>query len=128
MHNAGAGFGLLAVVAAATWLYFFVKKRKLLKLRAKFFHRNGGFLLQQHLSSKEGFAEPTKIFTAQELEKATNNYADDRILGRGGYGTVYKGALPDKSVVAIRKSRGIDESQIDQFINEVVILTQLSNI
>ncbi|KAH6837558.1 hypothetical protein C2S53_009865 [Perilla frutescens var. hirtella] len=121
----GAGFGLLSLVITATWLYFFIKKRKLLKQREKFFQRNGGLLLQQQLSSNEGSADSTKLFTAEELQQATDNYADDRILGRGGCGTVYKGILPDKTVVAVKKSRGIDETQTEQFINEVVILTQV---
>ncbi|KAK3000708.1 hypothetical protein RJ639_022420 [Escallonia herrerae] len=67
------------------------------------------------------------IYTAEELEKATNNYAEDRILGRGGYGIVYKGVLPDKRIVAIKKSRVLDENQIEQFINEVIILTQVNH-
>ncbi|KAA8517763.1 hypothetical protein F0562_015232 [Nyssa sinensis] len=62
--------------------------------------------------------ESKKFFTAEELERATSNYADDSILGRGGYGTVYKGVLLDQRVVAIKKSRIIDERQIEQFINE----------
>ncbi|KAL8517231.1 hypothetical protein ACS0TY_015453 [Phlomoides rotata] len=124
----GTGFGFLAVIIAATWIYFSFKKRKLIQLREKFFHQNGGFLLKQQISTREGsMGTSTNIFTAEELEKATNNYADDRILGRGGYGTVYKGVLPDKRVVAIKKSRVMDESQVVQFINEVVILTQVNH-
>ncbi|KAH6837560.1 hypothetical protein C2S53_009867 [Perilla frutescens var. hirtella] len=121
----GAVFGFLSIVITATWLYFFIKKRKLLKQREKFFQRNGGILLQQKLSSNEGSAESIIIFTAEELQQATDDYADDRILGRGGCGTVYKGILPDKRIVAIKKSREIDETQTEQFINEVVILTQV---
>ncbi|KAL8512156.1 hypothetical protein ACS0TY_018566 [Phlomoides rotata] len=71
--------------------------------------------------------DSTKIFTEEDLEKATNNYAEDRILGRGGYGTVYKGVLPQKRIIAIKKSRVMDISQIEQFINEVVILTQINH-
>ncbi|KAJ0640439.1 putative protein kinase RLK-Pelle-WAK family [Helianthus annuus] len=117
------GFGFLAVLVATTWLYFVFKKRNLVKLRQKLFQQNGGLLLKQRFITGEGSADLTKVFTAQELEKATNNYAEDRILGRGGYGTVYKGILTDQRVVAIKKSRVMDETQIELFINEVIILT-----
>lgn len=49
-----------------------------MKLREKFFQQNGGFLLKQQITSNEGPIESTKIFTIEELHKATNNYADDR--------------------------------------------------
>ncbi|KAL2500228.1 Wall-associated receptor kinase 2 [Forsythia ovata] len=124
----GIGFGFLSLVIGVTWLYFSIKKRKLIQLREKFFQQNGGLLLKQQISSNEGNVESsTKVFTAEELEKATDNYAEERILGRGGYGTVYKGILLDKRVVAIKKSRVMDQSQIEQFINEVVILTQVNH-
>ncbi|KAK2996899.1 hypothetical protein RJ639_025169 [Escallonia herrerae] len=123
----GMGFGFLSVLIGITWLYFSITRRKLIKTREKFFQQNGGLLLKQQISSNEGGVESTKIFTAEELEKATNNYAEDRIVGRGGYGTVYKGILPDKRVVAIKKSRIMDESQIEPFINEMVILTQVNH-
>ncbi|XP_073139361.1 wall-associated receptor kinase 2-like [Henckelia pumila] len=123
----GIVFGFLCLVIAATWILFTLKKRKLMKQREKFFQQNGGFLLKQQISSREGSVDSSKIFTAEDLEKATNNYAEDRILGKGGYGTVYKGVLPDSRVVAIKKSRLMDESQTEQFINEVVILTQVNH-
>ncbi|KAK6125982.1 hypothetical protein DH2020_040290 [Rehmannia glutinosa] len=124
----GMSFGFLALIIAVTWLYFNIRKRKLINLRDKFFQQNGGFLLKQQLSSNENSMKSTKIFTAEELEKATNNYAEDRILGRGGYGTVYKGILSaPQQVVAIKKSRVMDQTQIEQFINEVIILTQVNH-
>ena len=58
--------------------------------------------------------ETTQIFTAEELVKATNNYHENRILGQGGQGTVYKGILSEnRLIVAIKKSRTIYRSQIE---------------
>ncbi|KAL8031687.1 hypothetical protein ABFX02_13G042300 [Erythranthe guttata] len=121
----GISFGFLIVMIGIIWIYFTIQKRKLIKLREKFFHQNGGLLLKKQLSSNEGSMEFAKIFSAEELEKATNNYSEDRVLGRGGYGIVYKGILTDQRIVAVKKSRVMDESEIELFINEVVILTQV---
>lgn len=123
----GLGFGLVSVLIGIIWLYVSIQKRKLIKQREKFFQQNGGVLLKQKNSFNENGVESTKVFTEKELEIATNNYAEDRILGRGGYGIVYKGILTDERVVAIKKSKLIAENQIEQFINEVVILTQVNH-
>ncbi|KAF3976393.1 hypothetical protein CMV_000414 [Castanea mollissima] len=123
----GVSVSLLVLVLGISWLYWGLKRRKLIKLKEKFFKQNGGFLLQQQLSKHSGSIETTQIFTAEELKKATNNYHENRILGQGGQGTVYKGILPDNKIVAIKKSKIIDQSQVEQFINEVSILSQINH-
>ncbi|KAF2620406.1 hypothetical protein F2Q68_00040981, partial [Brassica cretica] len=39
----------------------------------------------------------------------------------------YKGILPDNSIVAIKKARLGDSSQVEQFINEVLVLSQINH-
>eukprot|EP01018_Ginkgo_biloba_P012526 Gb_29474 [translate_table: standard] len=90
--------------------------------RLKYFKQNGGIQLQNNIASKGGRVI-AKIFYAEEIEKATNNFSDDMKLGSGGYGAVYEGALLDGTLVAIKKSINVD----DQFINEVIILTQINH-
>ncbi|PPD77721.1 hypothetical protein GOBAR_DD25354 [Gossypium barbadense] len=105
----------------ATWsMYKVLKRKQKILLKQKYFKRNGGLLLQQHLSSNE------------EMEKATDYYNENRVLGQGGQGTVYKGMLIDGSIVAIKKSKMVegkkfDEKKAEQFINEVIILSQINH-
>lgn len=62
-------------------------------------------MLRKQLLRPEGSIDTTKIFTEKELKIATNNFDESKIIGRGGYGTVYKAELPDQRVVAIKKSK-----------------------
>ncbi|KAL9463321.1 hypothetical protein AB3S75_001182 [Citrus x aurantiifolia] len=120
------GLGMFLLIGA-WWLLKFVKRRREIKLKQKFFKRNGGLLLKQELASTEGTIEKTKLFTSKELEKATDYFNLNRILGQGGQGTVYKGMLADGKIVAVKKSKVIDESKVEEFINEVVILSQINH-
>ncbi|XP_020963615.1 putative wall-associated receptor kinase-like 16 [Arachis ipaensis] len=118
---------ILVLFVASFNAYCGLRKRKLNKLKEQFFQQNGGLLLQQKIAKHRGSIETAKIFSIEELKKATNNFDEVKILGRGGYGIVYKGLLQDNKTVAIKKSKISDQSQIEQFINEVVILTQINH-
>ncbi|CAL5025045.1 unnamed protein product [Urochloa decumbens] len=122
-----AGFGLLFSILGVARITNMFKQRRAKKLRQKFFKRNHGLLLQQLISSNKDIAERMKIFSLEELEQATNNFDQNRILGGGGHGTVYKGILSDQHVVAIKKSKIVVQREIDQFVNEVVILSQTNH-
>ncbi|KAJ6391749.1 hypothetical protein OIU77_025672 [Salix suchowensis] len=123
----GVGASVIVLVAVSGLLYFGHQKRKLIKLKEKYFQQNGGLMLQQRLAGREESTSAAKIYTAEELEKATDNFDESNIIGRGGYGIVYKGIFADNTVVAIKKSRTVDNSQIEQFINEVVVLSQINH-
>ncbi|KAM7481381.1 hypothetical protein LguiB_005964 [Lonicera macranthoides] len=81
----GASVGGIFLLIGSWLMYNKIKKRINVNLKKKLFKRNGGLLLQQQLvSSEDGTLEKTKLFTSEELEKATDHYNDDRILGQGG--------------------------------------------
>jgi len=102
------------------------KYRRLLKLKQNYFKQKRGQLLQQLVSQRADIAE-RMIIPMDELEKATSNFDKTRELGGGGHGTVYKGILSDLHVVAIKKSKITIQNEIDEFINEVAILSQVNH-
>ncbi|CAL9241274.1 unnamed protein product [Arabidopsis halleri] len=120
-------FSTLIFICGIYWLYKFIRRQRRLNQKKKFFKRNGGLLLQQQLTSTEGNVDSTRVFNSRELEKATENFSFNRILGEGGQGTVYKGMLVDGRIVAVKKSKVVDEDKLEEFINEVVILSQINH-
>ncbi|CAD6264591.1 unnamed protein product [Miscanthus lutarioriparius] len=87
--------------------------------------RNHGLLLQQLVSHNGDIGERMTI-TLRDLEKATNNFDKARVIGGGGHGVVFKGII-DLKVMAIKKSRITVEREINEFINEVAILSQVNH-
>lgn len=81
---------------------------------------------QDVLISKGGKA--TRMFSLSELKKATNGFSKDRLLGRGGFGEVYRGELEDGAVVAVKSAKVGDIKSTHQVLNEVGILSQVETL
>ncbi|KAF3498652.1 hypothetical protein DY000_02055269 [Brassica cretica] len=123
----GTTIGFLSIMLVVSCVQQKMKHRKAAELRQKFFEQNGGGMLIQRLSGPGTSNANIQIFTEEGMKTSTNGYGESRILGQGGQGTVYKGILPDNSIVAIKKARLGDNSQVEQFINEVLVLSQINN-
>eukprot|EP00850_Spirogloea_muscicola_P007318 SM000036S13362 [mRNA] locus=s36:902277:908201:+ [translate_table: standard] len=75
-----------------------------------------------------GFGQSTQVgreFTFQELQVATTNFADDMVLGVGGFGKVFKGVLADGTKVAVKRCSPDSHQGIAEFHTEIKLLTQL---
>ncbi|KAL0643590.1 hypothetical protein Bca4012_041880 [Brassica carinata] len=58
-------------------------------------------------------------FSYRELQNSTKNFSEK--LGGGGFGSVFKGALQDSSVIAVKRLEGISQGE-KQFRTEVVTI------
>ncbi|XP_073117107.1 LEAF RUST 10 DISEASE-RESISTANCEUS RECEPTOR-LIKE PROTEIN KINASE-like 1.1 [Elaeis guineensis] len=67
----------------------------------------------------------TPIFSYEEHDEATNGFSTSRDLGGGGFGIVYQGKLRDGRVVAVKRLYNHNLKHVDQFMNEVEILSRL---
>nr|XP_029148072.1 probable LRR receptor-like serine/threonine-protein kinase At1g06840 isoform X2 [Arachis hypogaea] len=66
-----------------------------------------------------------KEFTFKEMVLATDSFSSSNQVGRGGYGTVYKGTLPDETIVAIKRAQEDSLQGTREFLNEIELLSRL---
>uniref|UniRef100_A0A803LKV2 Uncharacterized protein n=1 Tax=Chenopodium quinoa TaxID=63459 RepID=A0A803LKV2_CHEQI len=61
------------------------------------------------------------------IKVATDDFSDNNYLGEGGFGTVYKGKLPDHQEIAVKRlARNSVQGDL-QFKNEILILAKLQH-
>jgi hypothetical protein len=71
-------------------------------------------------------ASSLMVFTKGELKKITNNYSE--YLGMGFYSKVYKGTLPDGTIVAVKvPEKEVNENIQNRFAERVIIQKQMSH-
>ncbi|KAG5517068.1 hypothetical protein RHGRI_037722 [Rhododendron griersonianum] len=63
-----------------------------------------------------------KRFSFRELQIATSNFSPKNILGQGGFGVVYKGYLPNRTVVAVKRMKDPNFTGETQFQTEVEMI------
>ncbi|PIN08097.1 Serine/threonine protein kinase [Handroanthus impetiginosus] len=65
-----------------------------------------------------------RTFQFRELQMATNNFSSKNILGKGGFGNVYKGHLQDGTAVAVKRLNDISGTTGEQqFQTEVEMIS-----
>ncbi|XP_044983157.1 probable receptor-like protein kinase At5g24010 [Hordeum vulgare subsp. vulgare] len=58
-----------------------------------------------------------------EVKAATDNFHDRNLIGVGGFGNVYKGALADGTPVAVKRAMRASKQGLPEFQTEIVVLS-----
>ncbi|KAF3565055.1 hypothetical protein DY000_02015319 [Brassica cretica] len=66
-------------------------------------------------------------FSFKEIEAATDNFADSNMIGRGGFGEVYRGMLSTGTEVAVKRLSKSSGQGAQEFKNEAVLVTKLQH-
>eukprot|EP00253_Pinus_taeda_P025369 PITA_25369 len=96
---------------------------KFVKLRIKFYSTESKhFLNQDRLMNMVSNA---RAFTLDEVIAATQNFR--REIGRGGFGSVFFGKLPEGEVIAVKVLSLFSRQGIQYFLNEVDLLSKINH-
>ncbi|XP_022759137.1 receptor-like protein kinase FERONIA [Durio zibethinus] len=82
-------------------------------------------------STKSSFLPEERCchFSLDEIKAATNNFNDDLVIGKGGFGKVYKGFLNEgETIVAIKRLNPESGQGVIEFLTEIEMLSQLRHI
>lgn len=72
-----------------------------------------------------GLGNSRSWFTFEELAQATNGFSDQNLLGEGGFGSVYKGLLPDGREIAVKQLKIGGGQGEREFKAEVEIISRI---
>ncbi|KAK9017783.1 hypothetical protein V6N11_000786 [Hibiscus sabdariffa] len=118
--SSSGGFVLIAIVVGILWW----RRRKghsgaaVVRLGSK-----NSFSAEIDLLSIAGL--PVK-FEYEELATATDNFGMQ--IGSGGFGAVYKGVLPNESVVAVKKITNLGVQGKKDFCTEIAIIGNIHHV
>ncbi|CAA7054652.1 unnamed protein product [Microthlaspi erraticum] len=81
---------------------------------------NSGSVTEDEFSDTE-----TLLVDFENLKAATNNFSSENELGRGGFGSVYKGVFSNGQEIAVKRLSGTSGQGDIEFKNEIVLLAKL---
>ncbi|XBI75026.1 hypothetical protein VPH35_068456 [Triticum aestivum] len=113
------------VMALACMLLMQFQRKRHKKEKDEYFKQNGGLKLYDEMRSRQ--VDTIRILSEKEIKRATDNYNEDRVIGCGGHGMVYRGTLDDQKEVAIKKSKAVNNECREEFVNEIIILSQINH-
>ncbi|KAK7328000.1 hypothetical protein VNO77_22094 [Canavalia gladiata] len=67
------------------------------------------------------------LFDFEAVATATNSFHLANTLGKGGFGPVYKGLLPDGQEIAVKRLSRASGQGLEEFMNEVVVISKLQH-
>ncbi|CAI8593285.1 unnamed protein product [Vicia faba] len=75
----------------------------------------------------ESLGLQTSLFTLRQIKAATNNFDVSNKVGEGGFGPVYKGCLPNGTLIAVKQLSSKSKQGNREFLNEIGMISSLQH-
>ncbi|MQL84468.1 hypothetical protein Taro_016955 [Colocasia esculenta] len=82
---------------------------------------------REKLNSQDITAIGSLLFSLSTLRTATCNFSQRNMLGQGGFGSVYKGLLPNGQQIAVKRLSAGSSQGLGELKNEVLLLAKLQH-
>ncbi|KAL8063088.1 hypothetical protein ABFX02_01G005200 [Erythranthe guttata] len=69
-------------------------------------------------------ANAPKFYTYKQLSKATKNFSTENLVGTGGFGSVYRGVLPNR-IIAVKKINATSNQGEKEYLAEICTIGRL---
>ncbi|XP_023645212.1 probable LRR receptor-like serine/threonine-protein kinase At1g07650 isoform X2 [Capsella rubella] len=69
----------------------------------------------------------TGTFTLRQIKAATDNFDVTKKIGEGGFGSVYKGELPEGKLIAVKQLSAKSRQGNREFVNEIGMISALQH-
>ncbi|XP_057732246.1 cysteine-rich receptor-like protein kinase 25 isoform X2 [Arachis stenosperma] len=83
-------------------------------------------ILRENFGDESASIEPLQ-FELAIIEAATNNFSHENMIGKGGFGEVYKGILFDGRQIAVKRLSKSSKQGEHEFKNEVLLIAKLQH-
>ncbi|KAI3678972.1 hypothetical protein L6452_38276 [Arctium lappa] len=114
----------LSAIAIGFWYY---RRKKLENLKL---NRRSRIPERNSVSALDSITGSTTLirYTIDDVKEATRNFSRDNIIGKGGYGNVYKGFLTDGSEVALKRFKNCSAAGDASFTHEVEVIASVRHV
>ncbi|XAR49299.1 Non-specific serine/threonine protein kinase [Bertholletia excelsa] len=119
----GCALGLLGVIVAVVWFLRLKWSKRLEKKR-------GDSTKVASIPNLELEFLGTGLvkYSLEEMKVATGNFSRTNLIGKGGYGNVYKGILPNGYEVALKRFKNCSVSRDENFAHEIEVIASTQHI
>ncbi|GJN01735.1 hypothetical protein PR202_ga19022 [Eleusine coracana subsp. coracana] len=88
---------------------------------------NCWFGKSEHVVEGEDGEHRVKVFSYNELRKATHDFSGANKIGEGGFGSVFRGVLKDGTTVAVKVLSATSRQGIREFLTELTAISDIKH-